>query len=210
MKIKDSIDIQAIGSLLMYYESDLRYIRNFQQFKKGKISSKDYCEKEQGTFYSFLIEYRVTRNFEKNMVHSLLDITKDWIGTTSADKVDEFAIRLNDARLTHGKIMTVMASKILFLNKPWKILPMDAFSKGAVGQTNNSYHTYQSNIAQVRKTINPIIKNKLSKVELYLKLVENIYDGDLKDLQAIRENRFIDKVLWTLGKSEKTFFKDYK
>lgn len=209
MKIKDSTDIQAIGNLLSNFESDLLYIRNFQLFKKGKISPKEYCEKKQGTFYSFLIEYRVTRNFEKNSVDTLLDITKGWIKTPSADKVDEFAIHLNDEGLTHGKIMTVMASKILFLNNPWKILPMDAFSKVAIGQNNNSYGDYQSKIKEVKKLINPIIKGSFNNVKPYLKLVESLYDTDLKDIQTIRENRLIDKILWTLGKSGKTFFDDY-
>lgn len=209
MEIEDRIDIQVIGDLLMFYESDLGYIRNFQLFKKGEISPGAYCEKKQGTFYSFLIEFRVTRNFEKNKVDRLLEITRDWVINESSDRVDEFAIHLNDEGITHGKIMTVMASKILFLNKPWKILPMDSLGKFAVGQIDNSYENYMTRIREVREQILPNIKKKLSRVEPYLEQIEDLYYPVLKEPTVIRENRFIDKLLWTLGKSGRTFYGDY-
>lgn len=67
--------IQAIGNFLTYYRTDLNYIRKFQDFKNGKITAENYVKKDVGSFYSFLIEFRVVRNFPSGTVDKLLDET---------------------------------------------------------------------------------------------------------------------------------------
>ena len=53
--------IQAIGNFLTYYRTDLNYIKQFQDFKTGKISAENYIKKDSGSFYSFLIESNKAR-----------------------------------------------------------------------------------------------------------------------------------------------------
>ena len=109
--------IQAIGNFLSYYETDLAYIKSFQDFKnkKGNVNN------QSGSFYSFLVEFRVIRNFVKGEVDDLLIQTYDWITSDYPDDVDKFARKLSSTKLTRGNVMGSMASKILFLNNPWEI-----------------------------------------------------------------------------------------
>lgn len=58
-----SNQIQSIGNFLTYYKTDLNYIKKFQEFKRNPNLASEYIKKDIGTFYSFLIEFRVVRNF---------------------------------------------------------------------------------------------------------------------------------------------------
>ena len=56
----------------------------------------------------------------------MLNLTKHWVESTDANDVDVLANELNRLGLTHDKkIMTSLASKILFLNNPYEIFPLD-------------------------------------------------------------------------------------
>lgn len=190
--------IQAIGNFLTYYQTDLNYIKQFQDFKSDKISSKNYIEKGIGSFYSFLIEFRVVRNFPKGTVDKLLLETFNFIKSDNPNDVDSFALKLSEKRITNG-IMTSMASKILFLNNPWEILPMDRLARKTLNQKQNKYWIYKNNLEIFKKENESIINNSL----LYTNSLTSIIHKDiidLKDLDTICYNRIVDKVLWTLGK----------
>ena len=95
-------EIETIGSLLTNYRSDLNYINQFQQFKKGKISTKNYVQKNIGSFYSFLIEYRVVRNIPKGTVDKVLSETLSWVNSRNPNDFDLFAKKMNSSELTSG------------------------------------------------------------------------------------------------------------
>lgn len=145
-------DIKAIGNLLQFYHSATVFrIRNFHRYKQGQISADDFVKKSAGTFYQFLIEYRVTRNFQAGKSASVLRLTTEWINDSTPDDVDGFANLLNKKKLTHDKTMTPLGSKILFLNNPWTILPMDNLARKALGQKDNLFSTYLANLVQFKK-----------------------------------------------------------
>ena len=60
--------IKSIGNFLSTYYSDLNYVRQFQDFKNERLTSTEYLKKSTGTFYQFLIEFRVMRNVKKEKV----------------------------------------------------------------------------------------------------------------------------------------------
>jgi hypothetical protein len=189
--------IQAIGNFLQYYYTDLNYIRKFQDFKANKISAIDYVRKDTGTFYSFLIEFRVVRNFSKGATDRLLEETVKWINSKNADNVDLFANRLSNSNLTRGSRTTSLASKILFLNNPWAILPLDKNTRGAFKQNENNYSLYTTNLEMYRKRNKTTIGNCLLHVKTLTTFIEREYQDKLKELDIIRENRMIDKLLWS-------------
>jgi hypothetical protein len=192
--------IQTIGNYLSTYSTDLNYIKMFQYFKENKISASYYVKKDIGTFYSFLIEFRVVRNFSHGAVDKLLDETLVWINSSGADNVDLFADNLATKGLTRGKIMTSLASKILFLNNPWKIIPMDTLARRALKQKENKYSIYDKNLNVYRQTKRPIIENLIQYTKPLTTIIDNEYKGKLKDIDVISENRIVDKLLWTSGK----------
>jgi hypothetical protein len=189
--------IQAIGNFLQYYYTDLLYINKFQDFKEKKLSLADYVSKNVGTFYSFLIEYRVTRNYAQGTTGKLLLETINWVNSRNADNVDSFTERLLKSGLTRGNTTTSLASKILFLNNPWEILPMDTLTRKAFKQTENNYSIYRTNLEEYRQTNKHIIDTCLLHTKSLTSVVESDYNGKIKDLQIIRENRMIDKLLWS-------------
>ena len=190
--------IQALGNFLNYYQTDLNYIKQFQDFKSNKITLEQYIEKGPGSFYSFLIEFRVIRNLPRNTVDKLLFETLIWVNSKNADDVDLFAKRLAENGVTKG-VMTSMASKILFLNNPWEILPMDSLARKTLNQKQNIYSIYNNNIKIFIKENESIVDSSLNYTESLTTIIHKEFLG-LNDLDTICKNRIIDKILWTLGK----------
>ena len=191
--------IQAIGNFLTYYRNDLNYIKQFQDFKNGKISAENYIKKDSGSFYSFLIEFRVVRNFPKGTVNELLNETFLWIQNEDFDNVDLFAKNLSSKGLTRGKLMASMASKILFLNNPWKIIPMDSLARKTLKQKENQYSIYSKNLEKFKAENESIFVSSLKYINPLTEIIHTEFN-DLNDLDLICKNRVIDKLLWTTGK----------
>ncbi|PKB17954.1 hypothetical protein [Flavobacterium sp. 5] len=190
--------IQAIGNFLTYYRTDLNYINQFQNFKKGKISPEEYIKKDAGSFYSFLIEFRVVRNFPSGTVNKLLAETSLWIKNNESDNVDLFAEKLSET-ITNKKIMTSMASKILFLNNPWEIIPMDSLARKTLNQKENKYSIYKNKLIGFKNNNESIFENSLKYTNSLTDIIHNEFN-DLENLSVICRNRIVDKLLWTMGK----------
>jgi hypothetical protein len=90
-----------------------------------------------------------------------------------------------------------LASKILFLNNPWEILPMDTLTRKAFKQNENKYFIYANNLEKYRQTNKTIIEKCLLHTKTLTSFVEQDYQGKINDLHIIRENRIIDKLLWS-------------
>ena len=86
--------------------------------------------------------------------------------------------------------MTSLASKILFLNNPWTILPLDNLAKQAVGLKNNSYKNYLP-LTDIFITDN---KNKIDEllfsVDQHLTTIENNFQQEIENIKVVRHNRF--------------------
>ena len=195
-------EIQAIGNLLQYYHSDLTYISEFHKHKTGKFGLNDYLKKNSGTFKSFINEFKIARNVDKTKTKELLNQTFEWINNEDPNDIDSFAEHLKLNGITHGKKVTSLASKILFLNNPWEILPIDRLGKKATNLSENNYSKYKTLIKEFREKEKTEIENCLNSVEHYLNIIEKDFKGKIRDLKIIRENRFIDKLLWTTGKNK--------
>lgn len=191
-------EIQSIGNFLAYYRSDLNYIKQFQRLKRNEILPEQMLVKEIGSFYSFLIEFRVVRNIPNGTVNKILRETLSWIKSENADNVDMFARTLAEHNLTNG-VMTSMASKILFLNNPWEIIPMDQLARKSLNHKKNDYAVYKSLIEKFRSEN----YSKLENSHLYIHPLANIIQSEFAeicDLETICKNRLLDKLLWTTGK----------
>lgn len=192
-----NLSIQALGYLLSTYQSDLEYIRNFQKLK----SSKSRLPETIKFFKLFVNEFKVARNVKKSETEKLIDLTLSWISQKGADNVDEFALFLKkEEDITHEKVMTVLASKILFLNNPWMILPFDKLTKNALKLKTNNYTDYLTKLEIFKIENQNRIDQDISSVKNHLTFIESNFVSDIQDLSTIRRNRYIDKLLWTKGK----------
>ena len=194
--------IQATGNLLQNYYSDLNYIYEFQKHKTGRFNLNSYLTKERGTFQSFINEFKIARNVDKTKTRELLEQTFEWIKADNLNDIDSFAEHLKSTGITHGKKVISLSSKILFLNNPWKILPIDSLGRKAINLSENNYSKYHAIVTEFREKENAEIVECLKSVELQLNIIESNFEGKIIELKIIRENRFIDKLLWTIGKNK--------
>lgn len=137
------------------------------------------------------------RNVKKEKVGELLTETKNWTTNSNSIDVDKFAQHLRKHRLTHEKIMTSLSSKILFLTDPWTIFPFDNLAKKSLGQRTNVYSDYIPRIEAFKLQNLEFANETFEKLKTYLTDIESNFKNDIRDIETIRLNRFIDKLLWT-------------
>ena len=129
----------------------------------------------------------------------LLAETAEWIKTNDADNVDLFATKLAKMGLTRGQVMASMASKILFLNNPWSIVPMDSLARKTLKQKDNKYVAYKLNLEEFKNENESILMNSINYTNELTRIIHDEFT-DLADLDVICKNRIVDKLLWTTAK----------
>ncbi len=194
------IDVKTFGDFLRYYETDLAYIQSFHKFLNGKITKEKFSSKEDGSFYRFLIEFRIIRNIVSGSTERLIDLTKEWCESKKGSEVDKFAEHIHGQGMTHGGIPRSLASKVLFLNNPWKILPMDSLARKALGESSNRYENFSSLLEEFRSKNESRIELLSQYAEPFVQEIENRYK-EVKQIKIIRKNRLFDKLLWITGQS---------
>ena len=192
--------IQAIGNLLENYYSDLNYISNFHRYKSGKISKNDYLKKSEGSFKNFINGYRIARNVKKAQTGQLLKLTIKWTKSNLKNDVDNFAAYLYKNGITRHESSKSLASKILFLNNPWDILPMDTLSRKAVNLNDNDYKKYKEKVEEFKHDRKSEINRYLNSINKQLTFIEKKFKNEIRNINLIRKNRMIDKMLWSKGR----------
>ncbi|MGV8058459.1 MAG: hypothetical protein AB2L12_10610 [Smithellaceae bacterium] len=193
--------VEALGNLICYYNSDLNYITYFHNFQNGEITENEYLCNKEGCFQRFLNEYKVARNVKKDKVKEFMLFTKEWVLKEDSSDVDKFAVALKKKGITQdGKTMTSLASKILFLNNPEAIIPIDTLNKRAVGEKSNIYSKFKIKVDLFISENQNMIETYLNKVDPLLAEVEVNFKSIEINFKKYRFTRFVDKLLWTKGK----------
>ena len=206
MEINELLRIKALGNLLHYYYSDLEYILNFQLYKQNAIKEEVYLSKSAGFFCRFIKEFGVIRNVKKDMIGKVLKLTMKWIRDNKADDVDGFATNLREEGVTtpEGNQMTSLASKVLFLNNPWLIFPYDSHNRKALRKVlgikkPENYRNFFYAVGELMQKKTLSIEKDLNLVLNFLDTIEKEFNGKIKDVEIIRQNRYADKLLWAQG-----------
>ncbi|PIE50248.1 MAG: hypothetical protein CSA38_04140 [Flavobacteriales bacterium] len=192
--------IESLGNLLATYRSDLIYIQSFADFKKGEISEELFLSKKIGSFQKFINDFRVARNISKEKKHEFLKDLMLWVKKGEADNVDELAKKMSKSGYTHGKVMTSLCSKVLFLNNPYEIVPIDRLAKKTLGYKGNNYSEFKLLLNQFKEDNKLKINSYLKSVEKYLCEIEIDFNEKIQNIEIIRVNRYLDKILWTKGR----------
>ncbi len=191
--------IKTIGNFLMNYESDLNYIKKFQEWKIDNYSTNKYLqENEEYGLFKFLTEFKVYKGFtieQRNLIN--LKIKKNLL-KISTFNVDEFA-----KKIVLDKNLESMASKVAMLYDPVSFLPLDRYAKYACFKSTKhcSYNdfvikakeTYENELKELVKVIDNIVDPLIKPIESNFKLKDI-------NIKLVRKNRILDKVLWTKGK----------
>jgi hypothetical protein len=192
--------IKALGNFIQYYDSDLFYIQRFQEYKNNPINTNEYTQKGKGTFKSFINEYKVSRHVYVGKTEELLETTINWILNKNPQDIEGLAKFLKKNEITHV-LATSLVSKILFLNNPWNIFPIDKWTKIALEIKNNDYKLFSMKVNEFKVSKIGVVNQYLDSVNDHLKEIEKPFKGKLNDLKTIRQNRFVDKILWISGQN---------
>ena len=202
MEIPEMHAIEALGNLLNYYNSDLKYISCFHMFKNGEIDKDEYICNNKSCFRRFLNEFKVARNVKKDRVEEFMLYSREWVLGKYPEDVDLFAKEIKKKGITQdGKVMTSLASKILFLNNPETIIPIDTLNKRGIGQKSNSYSEFKNKIDEFISEYEKEILEYLTSVDSMLTKIEVNSESKI-EFKKYRIIRFVDKLLWTIGRAE--------
>ena len=90
--MESKVMIKTIGNFLMNYESDLNYIKKFQEWKIDNYSSNKYLqENEEYGLFKFLTEFKVYKGFTIEQQNLINQKIKKNLLKISTFNVDEFA-----------------------------------------------------------------------------------------------------------------------
>lgn len=198
IKVTESNRIKAIGQFLAFYESDLNYIKRFQQFKDNLDLS--YINEGEYSFTAFISEFRIARNIGLNTRKEALKLIKKWCESNYCDDVDGLSKKFKLTKYSHEKGPLSFSSKVLFLNNPYNILPLDRYGKKTLSL--NSWASYQDYITAVdvfKKENEYLLKESLNQIKAMAISIEKGFN-ELGQIELIRYNRFTDKLLWVCGK----------
>lgn len=186
---------RATKELLDWYTQDLNHFASFLSWKHEPAKHPEY----EATFKRFLSDFRVLRWLGNKNVHSLLDNTIAWINGPTPDDVDGFAAYLERRGVTPGKVMTSMASKVLFLNNPHQITPIDSYVRAAVHLQSNRYADYLPLFQTFVQRSAQAIESELDLIDSQLSALEKPFENRIPKIKGIRRIRYADKLLWAIG-----------
>jgi len=194
--------VKAIGNFLAFYESDLNYIKRFHEYKR--LGDSAYFDKSDYSLPSFLSEFKIARNIAKNEQERLMEIAQGGYLRKGSIKVNDFALEIQASGISNGKLTVSLASKVLFLNSPYKVMPYDSRTKKAVQYGSNEYVEFLKHLADFSMRYKEDVQLCLKGIRPYAITIERKFkELESLDLHAIRRNRMLDKLLWVRGRKKK-------
>ena len=195
----NKIIVKAIGNFLMNYESDLNYIKKFQEWKIDNYSSNKYIqEKEEYGLFNFLTEFKVYKGFTNEQRNLINQKIKKNLLKISTFNVDEFS-----KKIVLDKNLESMASKVAMLYDPVSFLPLDRYAKYACFKSTKycSYNDFNIKAKEMYKNeLKELVKDIDNIVHPLVKPIESNFKLKDINIKLVREHRILDKVLWTKGK----------
>jgi len=184
------------------YYSDLYYFSAFNYLKEEKVNRENLIG-DYEFFIQYLKEYNVKRTIEADSNEAAWetfksiakkDLNPQWIDQL-ADK--EF-------RLLHPlkKLNTSVSSKLGMLHFPQKIIPLDRFNKDAINYREREYQGFMKHIEEFKKDKASDIENLMISIKERAIKIETIFDKQLDQIELIRYNRALDKLLLQIGREK--------
>ncbi len=184
---------QAQDYLLIWYESELTYFRDFQKWKCKPNLDWEYQDSFGKALYYFMVHSWIRHE----RVQNLMSLTFDWVHGPDPDDVDQFGESLRQLRDVRE---TDLASKILFLNNPQKLPPTSEGVRAAVGLEAKIYKEYQPRFVRFREDHHEEIQHHLAEIAPRLSVIENKFKDDIENLDTVRINRYTDQLLRGIGR----------
>jgi hypothetical protein len=202
----DNLKIKIIGNFLYNYESDLKFILEFQKWKSSNYLDENYLGEEKlFGLVSFLKEYKVLRWIKKDQQPEFINLIKMYFIEKSDFNVDELnAFVVKNYSINTNCNFISLCSKIGMLYNPVKYFPLDRYSKNAIEYKDNNYINFNAKIKDFVQ--NSEIKEFLDEIIIYTLPILTEFESKLVienfNIESVRENRILDKILWNLGRNK--------
>jgi hypothetical protein len=200
----DNIQIKVMGDFLMNYENDLiniiqfkKIIDNYKKLPNLKISNTELI-----WFEEFLKEYKVIRNIILGKAENVILISLKYINDNQINDLNPNQLAVLIKKYTHYKNCVSLASKILFIFKPEKFIPLDSLNRRVFGQKNLDYVVFEKNVTNFY--LNESNKQKTEQIYLLIEpIAKTLEDSKCFKGNAImiRKNRIKDKLLRVYSKN---------
>lgn len=195
MLLSKKVKNYTIRTFNWTYYGDLFY---FAAFKAEKINNN---QGDFEFFNDFLYEYRVSRNVSYKDV--AWNIFKSSAKRNLTPKtIDELALKYAETN-KNEKVnkLTSLSSKLAMLLQPDKIIPMDSINKKAINHNQNHYESFAKKVDAFRAENDQTIQELMKSINPRAETIESMYSHKLDHLEQIRENRLVDKLLLSIGRS---------
>jgi hypothetical protein len=194
----DNKQIKVIGDFLLNYENDLINIIRFKEIIDNykKLRNSKITKNELNWFKDFLKEYKVIRNINAGKAENVLLYSLKYISANRINNVNPNQLAVLIKKYTHNKNCVSLASKILYLYKPEKFIPLDSLNRSFFGQKNLDYSEFNKNFTNFY--LQESSKQKIQEIYLFIESIAIIiemfqnFNGHNK---LIRMNRIKDKLL---------------
>ena len=201
----DSKQIKVIGDFLLNYENDLINIIRFKEIIDNykKLRNSKITKNELNWFKDFLKEYKVIRNINAGKAENVLLYSLKYISANRINNVNPNQLAVLIKKYTHNKNCVSLASKILYLYKPEKFIPLDSLNRSFFGQKSLDYEQFEKKVANFFLQENN--NQKIEDIHLFIESIAIKIESNKKfkgDLNAIRKNRIKDKLLRIYSKNE--------
>ncbi len=187
---------EVIESLKYRYAEDLSFIGHFQAWLRGQVSLQHYADNSLRECFK---TYRVAKVIRAGKREDLLDLTRDWLSSGRGTDVDGLANEFKKAECTNG-LPLALASVLLFLHNPTQVLPLDSYSRMAVGSVEADYQEYIKRATLFREKHALEIQSELQQVSGFLAEIEQKMGFNWSNAEAVREQCYLHRWLKYLGK----------
>ena len=196
--ILDNKQIKVIGDFILNYENDLINIIQFNKIIDiyKKLPNSKISKNELNWFKDFLKEYKVIRNINSGKAENVLLISLKYISANKINNVNPNQLAVLIKKYTHNKNCVSLASKILYLYKPDRFIPLDSLNRNFFGQINLDYDKLEKKIINFY-----LLESNKQKVQVIYLLIESFaikiekFHNFRGNLKSIRLNRIKDKLI---------------
>ena len=191
--------IEAVGNFLLNYNNVLD-----DYTKLNKILNDKDNVRFQKFIIKFISDWKVIRQIPKDEVirFNLCNLLFEFINNKDRN--------IENVNLLCGKIKNItknqlisLSSKVLFIYSPDFYFPYDSNVKNALEIKTKNYTIYYNNVKKFSCDYEELINSILDDIKSYTKEIETNFDINPDTIKLIRQNRLIDKLLWTKGKNNR-------
>ena len=191
-----SVHPEVLETTKHKYGSDIVFVNQFADCMAGRLDPGEYCE---SSFKAYLRQNKLARIVRSGKLSELFVATVQWIRGEDVHDVDGFARRLWNQGVTNGTPV-MLVSRLLYLNRPGEILPLDMFGRMALRCSSPDYAVFAQKAKDFQERYLVELSTALTQIEREMIQTEQEAEVRLDHLETIRLKYLLHQWLYWLGR----------